>query len=749
MRISFLPVGGYFVVALLAALLLAVFVVAPLRAKVSGRRRQILLGLRVAVVVLLILAMLRPTIVYTASRKQASTLVLLVDRSRSMQVADSFGNQSRWRTLETVVGESERALDDLAGEMEVKAYGFDADTKPLGLEGGRVELGAPPDGSQSAIGQALSEALKREAGKRLSGVILLTDGAQRAYAPRDVPPQIPARQLADLGFPLYTVVFGQTRGLAAARDVALSDLQIPDTVFVKNELGVDAQALISGFANDNIPVELLFESSPGKMTLVGQRSLRATQDGQQLPVDLSYVPQSPGEYKVTVRAKAPPGDTAPANNELSSFVTVRTGGVNVLYLEGAHPVEAKFLRRALAAFPDLHIDYQWIDARSPETRPADLAEKFQPGKYDVYILGDLDSTAFQPEELARLAETVRGGAGLIMLGGLHSFGPGGYQKTPLAEVLPIRMSDLERQAFDQPIATDLHLAGQIKVAPTPEGAQNRMLFLASREENARAWSELPALEGANRFRGLAPLANVLLSSSDESRAPILVAQTPGNGRALAFAGDSTWRWAMHGHEDLHKRFWRQVVLWLAKKDQQDAGSVWVQLAQRRHQPGSRVELKAGAIGKEGEPLTNVALKGQVTLPDGTVEPLRLTLQGESFEGGFFGTDQAGDYTVSITVPARNDLGEAKARFLVYEQDLELENPVADATLLASLANMTGGEAMAPEQLASFLGRFKNNRPDPIVEVQTKETPWDTWPFFGLVVALLGTEWFLRKRWGLV
>jgi hypothetical protein len=35
------------------------------------------------------------------------------------------------------------------------------------------------------------------------------------------------------------------------------------------------------------------------------------------------------------------------------------------------------------------------------------------------------------------------------------------------------------------------------------------------------------------------------------------------------------------------------------------------------------------------------------------------------------------------------------------------------------------------------------------EVLDKKTYWDTWPFFLLFVGLLGVEWFLRKRWGLV
>ena len=82
------------------------------------------------------------------------------------------------------------------------------------------------------------------------------------------------------------------------------------------------------------------------------------------------------------------------NNELSTFVNVLSGGLNVLYIEGALRVETKFLRRALDSSPDIKVDYVRLDADDPQSRPADFADRFRPGKYNVYILGDVDSTAF-------------------------------------------------------------------------------------------------------------------------------------------------------------------------------------------------------------------------------------------------------------------------------------------------------------------------------------------------------------------
>ena len=68
----------------------------------------------------------------------------------------------------------------------------------------------------AAIGSSLEDILRREAGKRLLGVILLSDGSQRAYAPRDLPPQTAVARLKNMGYPLFTVPLGQSQGLGQA-----------------------------------------------------------------------------------------------------------------------------------------------------------------------------------------------------------------------------------------------------------------------------------------------------------------------------------------------------------------------------------------------------------------------------------------------------------------------------------------------------------------------------------------------------
>ena len=720
----------------------------------SWRRRAALTAARAAVIALVILAMLRPTLVYTETKKEKATLIILADTSRSMSIPDALDGKTRWDALRSALDDAAPALRELMANFEVKVYAFDQNTRPLAIAAnGKIALPEKPQGQQTAIGAAINDAQRGEAGKRLLGMILLSDGAQRALAPRDLPPQDAAAALKHQGDPLFTVVFGRSLGLGAAQDVAVQQLQAPPTVFVKNELTVTVLIRIDGYVNCLIPVRLLFETSPGKMAVVAEEHVKAVADGQVIPVKFTYAPQTTGECKLTVAAEPQRGELVTTNNQLSTFVHVLKGGLNVLYIEGAYRVEQKFIRQALDASHDIHVDYLRLDARRPETRPNDLGACFRPGKYEVYILGDVDSTAFRETdkepELHDLAEAVSTGAGLIMLGGFHSFGPGRYSETPLADVLPVMMDRLDRQNFDDRIRSDLHWPGPLQMMPTELGRRHFALMLSgSDKENLEVWSKLPPLDGANQFLRLARGAKVL-ADAGENR-PLLVAQNYGAGRVLAFAGDTTWHWWMHGFEAAHKRFWRQIILWLARKDQTQEGNVWVRLEKRRFAPGERVDFTAGAQSPSGDPVKDADYKAEIVLPDGSRTPLALLHQGEQMAGSFRQTQAAGDYAVEVTATAKDQLlGNARARFTVFEQDLELDNASADASAMESLSAMTGGRSLAPEQLPELIQRLAHQTKNLEIQQETKKTFWDKWPFFLALIGLLAVEWYLRKRWGLV
>lgn len=69
--------------------------------------------------------------------------------------------------------------------------------------------------------------------------------------------------------------------------------------------------------------------------------------------------------------------------------------------------------------------------------------------YDIVIFVNVPVNAFVPAQLRALHNAVRDvGIGFLMVGGPESFGPGGYHRSPIEEILPVSM-DIEKQELLQ------------------------------------------------------------------------------------------------------------------------------------------------------------------------------------------------------------------------------------------------------------------------------------------------------------
>lgn len=748
--INFQPIAdSYYLVAGLLLVLLLLWRLAPISQELPRNRRRALTAIRLTIFFLLAFVLLRPTLVFLSAVKQSGTVVLLIDQSRSMTVPDEVRGLTRYDLLRQTLEANQSALADLQQDVQIRAFTFDAQTRPLEWEQLGQRLAEEPAGEQTAIGAALEDVLRETTGQRLLAVVLMSDGAQRAIYPRDIPPQSAAQRMRVLDQPLYAVRFGRARAASEARDLALEDLIVPERVFVKNELRVVSHLRAWGYAGRQVRVQLLFETRPNELEVVATKELTIETAEERTRVDFSYIPEVTGERKLSVVVEPQPGEALVTNNEQNGLVRVVAGGIRVLYLEGNLRVEQRFLRKSLDASADIDVDYVRLDPSSPQGRPADLAERLKAGAYDVVILGDVDSSLFRAGELEQLAETISNGSGLLMLGGLQSFGAGGYAETPLADVLPIRMDRFERQPLGEPVRPDLHLPGPVRMVPTSIGRSHFAMSLApSAEENRRLWEALPPLDGANRWGGLKPGAIILAENADGQ--PVLVVQFYGTGRVAAFAGDSTWRWWLHGFEQAHKKFWRQLILWLAKKEDTQQNPVWLRLAQRRVPLGEKLQFEVGAGDPLGEPIPNVSWKVTVTTPSQRSISLSVQPQQRNWLGEFQETLEAGDYQIEVEAfQGQQSIGQERARFLVMKRDLEMDQPAADIALLTALAKSTGGKCVAPEEFGEVLEEIRKKTKTLEVPIASRRSLWDTWPVLILFALFNTLDWYLRKRWGLV
>ena len=170
-RLSLYPVfDSYLLVAVVALVLAGLMWFGPSREKTGRRHRVMLVVLRAAVIALVLLAMLRPTLIYTQTKKQAATLVVLVDQSRSMSVPDAVGNKTRWEALRGALADAAPALAKLAARL--RAEGVHLRRRPArGGRRTRARSNCPtsPRASRPPSGRPWRTCCGREAGKRLLG----------------------------------------------------------------------------------------------------------------------------------------------------------------------------------------------------------------------------------------------------------------------------------------------------------------------------------------------------------------------------------------------------------------------------------------------------------------------------------------------------------------------------------------------------------------------------------------------------
>ena len=700
----------------------------------AGRWRWVALVLRMAAVLLLLLGATRPAAVLMKKVKQTASVVFLIDASESMGISDAVGGKSRWEVARKAMTAAMADLKKRAPGLDLKGYEFDS-----GLRDAKAGETTPPNGKSTALGTALDEALKRQNGVRMAAVVVIADGASNTGPS----PLAVAGRFKNLQVPVSTVALGTAGAGNASRDLAMRTIDAGPTVFVKNELEVKGTVGVRGYPGQEVEVELYVE--PGAKP-IDTRKIRVPEGKELVSIaGLKYTPKTPGEKKVTLRVKPKEGELVPGNNEISTFVTVLSGGINVLYVQGPNfSWEPRYLTPALDAADFIQTDYKVLREPAQDER-GDLDDvDLAPGRYDVYILGDVPAECLTKAQRRLLATAVQRGAGLMMLGGRSSFGEGGWAGTPVADVLPVEVRPGEGQIEPE---------GGLKLIPNAQGLDSFLLQLGpTRRESLRLWDALPPISGANRL-GRPKLGAVLLALSPSGE-PLMVDSEVGNkGRSLAFAGE-TWVWARAFEEEVrqaHRKFWRQAILWLAHKEHEGKGQVKLQLERRRVASGQKVEIIASARSTKGEPIPDAKLEAKVEFlgPGGKSLPAPLYNQGADARGAFYETAKPGDYRVTITGSrAGQDLGRDAARFSVYEDDRELSNPAADPALLKQIAAVTGGQALVPEQLGKYL-RTLDDEKFTSFERQQEYRLWDNWPFLLLFTALLSAEWWLRKRKGWV
>lgn len=749
MKLAFEPIWPWPLIILTCLAMLAVVAVGyPRRIQHLPKFWQrVFLLLRIALVVLMTLWLLRPVAVLESDDRSDAVLYVVMDRSRSMETPDAPGGITRRQAMLELYSQARPLLDELGNMVEIRFRDLAENLQPV------EEPSPDADGRLTAIGASLESLAKEAQREKIAAILFWSDGRQAATGQNDVSPVNAARLLGRQHRPVYTVAYGSSEVAATTLDVAVSELDVSRDVFIRNIVPLKVRLRAFGAEGRDIRMRVLVEkrsglpngqSGPMEVVLPDQDNItlnvqRPKEKAEDVVVDLQFVPLEAGEIKIAVEAEPLDGEVRRTNNRVEAIIRVRSGGIRVAYFDDLR-AEFKWLRR-INVSSRVQLDAMWVKRGDFANRNEFEESWFEPGNYDAFIIGDVPAEMFGTERLQKIYTCCEQGAGLMMIGGQNAFGPGGYHKTPLARLLPVAMSE-----------SDQHLTDTVQMIPNRTSINNPMLQIASPELNRARWSELPPLTGANVLRLKQGTAAQVLAESD-TRLPLLIGQSTGAARVLAFAGDTTWQWALYEDwaAEAHQRFWRQIIFWLTKMENDGETPLWVNVEPRDLNPGGLAELTFGLRDADGLPLSNVSYEATVQHPSGEKEAVPPRAIDTYAAADFQNTAVPGDYWVSVAAPGPGgEMNFASTRFLVNARDPELDNPAADPALMRELAHVSGGDYLTADAMIERLEQWvAEGLPSLAMKRSRRVSLWDNWISLLLFVALLTAEWALRKKRGLV
>ncbi|MCC7125477.1 MAG: hypothetical protein IT178_11565 [Acidobacteria bacterium] len=732
-----LPWWGYTLIVAFALLMAwaAYRRVAPL----TDAQRLALTALRAFTLLAIVVALLRPVLVRESNVATPRVLPVLVDVSRSMSVADEDNGATRLAAARNVASS---LATTLAPGVRVELLSFgDALQKPA--DGAAWAA----DAARSDLTTAVEDAAQRYRAESLAGIVVVSDGGDTSGRPLD------AGRLD--GAPVFAVGVGS---VAPARDREVVNLTAGEPILPEAAIDLSVSVTSRGFGVQPIDLRLSANGRP-----VEVRRVTPPADGAPMHEVFTVTPPAEQPTVYTIDTPAADGELVTANNARSVLVPPQAARRRILIIEGAPGFEHTFLKRALASDPGLDVDAvvrkgQNDDGRDTyfvqagERRAAALSNGYPSTRealfqYDAVVFGNIAADAFTREQLELTARFVaeRGG-GLLVLGA-RSFDREGLSNTPLAEVLPVDLSDRRTRG-----AAGFDGEGAAVNAPavTADGAAHPATRLAASIESSRAlWSQLPALASVSLVGGPRPGAQVLAvtASPGGDAHPLIAVQRYGQGRTMVFAGEASWRWRMMrpSSDTAYDTIWRQLVRWLAATAPGQVSMPTMSVAV----PGTTEPVVVMVRDERFGPVTDAEVTVNVTTPDGEVRTIvpALTDAGTGRYVAPATFDRPGVYTLAADARRPGTtLGVATRHVLAGGVDIEMSDPRQNVALLQRLAATTRGRYLPAGQAGELADLVRAAAPStPVTE--TRDLWHNVWTLLA-IMSCLGGEWLLRRRWGL-
>lgn len=713
----------------------------------SPWKKIFLYALRVVVLLLVAMVVLQPRLEFKKIQPLKNTIAVLIDDSKSMTIKTFPSEKSRGDLVRKVMEGNREYFETLKQEYAVDIFFASDRIDPVPLS--NVITGYQEKAVNTDLHQVFLDVTENYKGKSLQSVLLFSDGADLTQEPSGISSEFMAT-LTRLNGPVHTFQAGGNEGF---KDLAIEKVDAADFGFIHQPLNITVTVSARSIGKKNIPLVL----KEGDKILVSKIISLKEKDSQYM-VELQFTPSSLGKRIYTLSVPVFSGEAVEVNNRWSFDVKVIRDRVRVLHLNGRPSWDSRFLRETLANNPKVDLLSFFIlrtltddvGATTSELSlipfPSNLLFSDYLSSFDLVIFHNFKFSPFiDKKNLSNIKGYVEQGGAFLMIGGDLSFEGGGYDRTPVEDILPMRIRGGSKKA----------LLGELPMKVQPKFSLHPILQLENDpRQNAKAWKSLPPIQGVNI--GLVPAkGSYVLSTTRKNKAnyPVLVTRQVKEGRTMAIATDSSWNWNFlrvgeGGSGRYYQKFWENVIAWMTREPK--TNPIQVETDKEKYREHEKVVVHFKVNGQDYNPLPGIEVDLVLTSLLKEQELVRKTVKtDEHGEGRFeFAPGGEGFYSAKVALTTDGKVPSGETRFIVFSPQIEFQKPLVNEMLLQSLSQVTGGSHQVLEEGT----KIENlTFPNPEVEIKSSSrmvSLWNSWWIYGLIVGFLVVEWFTRRKSGL-
>ncbi len=702
---------------------------------VSRTSRIILMSLRWMALTLLLFILFEPVFTRVFGDVIKPKIAVFIDNSLSAGMKDA--KIDRDKQIKMAIAKSGILKEN--PEL-MKTFLFDRDVfEVINLNLDSLKL----NGQATDISKAIRRLIPNN-DQNIRAGILISDGSFNTG-------NNPLYDITVLDKPLYTIGIGDS---TPVKDVSVESIITNEIAYLGDMVPVNVSVKSSGFQSVTINLHL-FEN--GKK--IASKELNISNAHQDFNASFDYTPSIEGDHKLTATIDGIDGEMTKKNNSYSDYIKVLKNKRNILVFAGSPSPDLSFISNILKQEKNVEIK-TFIQKKGSEFYEGNpTAANFHDAEM-IFLIGFPISSS-SDATIQLIKKELAGGKPVFFI----SSSMINYPKlAQLEDFLPFK--------------TISGNANEFLVLPDfqESASSHPLLRVSGSDKDLDLWKTLPPIFKTEHFVTIKPESEKIAGAKINNTAikdPLILSRVFQNQKSIAILASGIYRWKLMGYgseiskgnstaTDLFSTFVQNSIRWLSV-DRQNK-NVTIKTTKKHYTIGEKVGVTAQIYDASYIPVEDALVKvkisggkgsnnnsenntGRYTQRDIVLSPLGNGRYYSEVEG--LGE---GEYAFKGEVSkGGNILGSDAGRFSVGEIVLEYQNLSMNSQLLRDLAEQSGGKFYLPENCSNILNDIKAHKKfkDRSITTRKEYALWNIWWIMAAIIALLATEWTIRKRLGMI